>query len=84
MMKLFNNSDIANYYKEITQQRFIYCNDCWYGYDEYNVISKLSKNIPSQLVSNISEVLQKKLKEEIKKTIYITKNNFSKKKTCIQ
>ena len=67
MMKLFNNSDIANYYKEITQQRFIYCNDCWYGYDEYNVISKLSKNIPSQLVSNISEVLQKKLKEEIKK-----------------
>jgi len=67
MMKLFNNSDIANYYKEITIQRFIYCQECWYGYDEYNVISKLSKNIPSQLVSNISEVLQKKLKEEIKK-----------------
>ena len=62
-----DESDFAVYYKSITQQRFIYCQECWYGYDEYNVISKLSKNIPSQLVSNISEVLQKKLKEEIKK-----------------
>lgn len=67
MMALFNNSDLAEYYKDITIQRFIYCRNIWYGYDEYNVITKLSEKTPSQLISNISDVLKAKLKEEIKK-----------------
>jgi hypothetical protein len=67
MMKLFNNHDIAKYYKSITTQRFIFSKNVWYGYNEYNVISELSEKAPTQLISNISEVLQIKLKEEIKK-----------------
>jgi phage/plasmid-associated DNA primase len=67
MMKLFNNSDIANYYKEIAPQRFIYSKNIWYGYNEHNVITELSDKTPSQLISNISDILKAKLKEEIQK-----------------
>jgi hypothetical protein len=58
MMILFNNADLAEYYKDITTQKFIYCNDIWYAYNEFNVITKLSEKTPSQLISNISEVLR--------------------------
>lgn len=67
MMALFNNSDLAEYYKNITIQRFIYCRNVWYAYNEYNIITKLSEKTPSQLITNISDVLKAKLKEELKK-----------------
>ena len=67
MMKLFNNSDMAKYYVSITNQRFIYCKNTWYGYDDYNVITELNEKTPTQLIANISKVLQTKLNEEIKK-----------------
>lgn len=67
MMALFNNADLAEYYNDITTQKFIYCNNIWYAYNEFNVITKLSEKTPSQLISNISEVLRTNLKNEIKK-----------------
>ena len=67
MMKLLSHNTMADYYSSITQQRYIYCNETWFGYDKYNVISELGKNPPAQLKQDISKILQTKLTEELSK-----------------
>ena len=59
MVHNFNNADFAQIYYEMESDKYIYSDKTgWYEYNQYNVLHRYGKSLPTTMINNISNKLK--------------------------
>lgn len=66
MVNTYSQTELAEFYSKVVEQRYVFSNNCWFWWDSKNIIQRGSKNHPDSLKVEFHDEMNSRLDKLIK------------------